>query len=189
MVTQAAIREVCVIAMFGAAVLTSAGDLRAQEPASASAQVGECLRLKKEFDLKFGKLSSGDADGTVVVTVENELSARSATGGVTLIGNHGGHSEYHGAEIEVWGEAGRLYTIVLPQTVTLKHRDYSDELQAGQFTTFSRNYSYTGSEPFTGQLESTNPPDEFYVGGVLEVPGRARPGKYCGDFPICVVYQ
>lgn len=166
--------------------IMSARDLRASATAAANAgaRVALPLFVGSEIGLNFGKLKGGLADGTVVVTVQNE---RYATGGAKIFPNQG----YSRGRFSVQGEPGAQYLIELPTSVSFfRHNKVRpmpqfSKLQVIGFTCLSVN---AGVEGVVGQLGSDGK-DTFYLGGVLEVPKKSKTGEYQGTVDVTIVYQ
>jgi len=141
------------------------------------------LVVTAQEELSFGALASGGSFGTVIVTVDNR---RSATGGVRLLG-HGG---FHRAEFTVAGPPDARYRITLPTTLT-SERDHSSpepgvtSLNVVNLVSFSTTVN---AVTLTGVI-GPDGSDELYVGGTLEVPKTAKPGKYEGDVILTVEFQ
>ena len=139
--------------------------------ASASARVLTPITITKLTDLNFGSLVAGPTAGTVVV---DPASARTATGGVSLV-----NSTYTAAQFNVTGEPSTAYTITLPGAIAITHT--TNNALTMTVNTFTSNPSGTGTLSALGA-------QQLNVGATLNVAANQGSGLYTGNFNVTVAY-
>jgi hypothetical protein len=173
-------RFACMTAMAACAVSTPA---RAEtEAVDAQVAIVERGTFFKVEDLDFGVILSGGTSGTVVVT---PAGARTATGGVTLVGNSHHPAEFAGRKpsgnapvrISVASNTIQLLGPGAPMTVRL----FNGNTNPGQpFTINPRNYQVQGQ---------SNGAFELRVGATLDVNANQAPGTYTGTWSLTLDFQ
>ena len=148
-----------------------AGPAQAADTATATARATlvDPITLTKNVDLDFGRLSSGAAGGTAVVSA---AGARSVTGDVVEEGG-----TITAAEFDITGEDGLVYDITLPTSISITSG--GDSMTVNTFTSDKAGNSST----LTGGT------DTFNVGGTLNVGASQATGTYTGTFDVTCAYQ
>ncbi len=133
--------------------------------------------------LDFGHLKGDEAalDGTVTVTPDSP-SVRTTTGGATLLGAKLVDDNFGPAEFTVSGEPLAPYTItfILPTATSDKGTPSLNVINLAPLT-------INDMVEDIGTLDSTGF-DRVRVGGTLDVPARARPGKYVAEIELMFNY-
>lgn len=142
------------------------------------------LTVHEEETLQFGQIrSSKTQSGTVVITPQN---VRFATGGASLAAVNNQNNIFHQrAEFQVDGPTNNAFTYTLSAN-TAEHDNGSSNpnLQITDPIGFSVNL---GLEGLQGELGNDGK-DTIYVGATLQVPSKAKNGKYEGEIIIMVDY-
>jgi hypothetical protein len=128
------------------------------------------ITITKLADLQFGRLSSGAAGGTAIVSA---AGARSVTGDVTEEGG-----TVSAASFEVGGHQLLDYDITLPTSIVIS---------SGANTMVVNNFT-TDKPGNVGDI----PPgrtDTFSVGATLNAGAGQAAGAYTGTFDVTVSYQ
>ncbi|HEY0141981.1 MAG TPA: DUF4402 domain-containing protein [Thermoanaerobaculia bacterium] len=139
--------------------------------ANASARVLTPITITKLADLNFGSLVAGPLAGTVVV---DPASARTATGGVSLV-----NSAFGAAQFNVTGEPLTAYTITLPNAIQITHT--TNNALSMVVNTFTSDPSGTGTLSALGA-------QQLNVGATLNVGANQGSGLYTGTFNVTVAY-
>ena len=149
----------------------AAGSAQAADTATAtaSAELVTPITVSKTADLDFGRLSSGAAGGTSVVSA---AGARSVTGDVVEEGG-----TVSAASFDVTGSTGLGYDITLPTSISITSG--GDSMTVNAFTSDKAGNAGT----LTGGTDS------FSVGGTLTVAASQATGTYTGTFDVTVAYQ
>lgn len=151
---------------------TAATFAQVSATATATATIITPIAITKTVDMNFGSLAVNATPGTVVINPVT--SARSATGGVTLIG-----ATVAPATFTVTGLAAAVYTISLPASTTITSG--ANNMTVNTFT----------SDPTpTGTL--TGGTSTLRVGAQLNVSGSQAAGIYDNvgsPFTVTVNYQ
>lgn len=147
------------------------GQSSATATANASARVFTPIAIAKLTDLNFGSLVSGPTAGTVVI---DTASARSASGGVSLL-----NSAFGAAQFNVTGEPSTAYTITLPSAISIVHT--TNNALSMIVNTFTSNPSGTGTLSAAGA-------QQLNVGATLQVGALQGSGLYTGTFNVSVAY-
>jgi len=161
------------LALFASATVHAApvGVPAGQAPAARTALVSP-LSLIKTRDLLFGSIASGPTAGTVTINPTN--SARTSTGGVTLLGGTFWPASFTGAASGL-----NLVIIRTPTTpVTLTRIGGTQTVQITDFTIQG------------GQLRLflSRQAFDFNVGGTLAVGANQIDGTYVGTFDVTIDY-
>ncbi len=139
------------------------------ESANASATLVAPVTLTKQAALDFGRLSSGVAGGTAVIS---SAGARSVTGDVV---EEGGTPST--ADFDITGEDGLVYDITLPSSISLTSG--ANNMTVDTFTSDQAGNSGT----------LTGGSDSFSVGATLNVGASQATGTYTGSFDVTCAYQ
>jgi len=159
---------IALAAVVAFAVLAGKAEAADTESANASATLVSPITLTKQADLDFGRLSSGAAGGTAVVS---SAGARSVTGDVV---EEGGTPT--SADFDITGESGLTYDITLPTSISITSG--GDSMTVNTFTD-----DKGGSGTLTGGSDS------FSVGATLNVAASQNTGTYTGTFDVTCAYQ
>jgi hypothetical protein len=171
----------CVLAMAACAMSTP---VRAEtEVVDAQVAIVERGTFFKVEDLDFGVILSGGTAGTIVVT---PAGARTATGGVTLVGNSHHPAEFAGRKpvggnppvrISVGSNTIQLTGPGAPMTVSLFRGNTNPTTP---FTTNARNYQVNPTVAGAFELR---------VGATLNVNANQAPGTYTGTWTLTLDFQ
>lgn len=142
--------------------------------ANGSAILLSSITLSKTNDLNFGQITKGSDDGEITMTASaagfSAIGITSGTSYTLLTGVTRTAAKFH-----VIGYAGASYTITLPVTASL-----TGGVTITNFNTFPN---------LTRIIPTENNFDDFYVGGVLNLPVDAVAGVYSGSFDVTVAYN
>lgn len=174
-------RFACMTAMAACAVSSPArAETEAVDAQVAIVTRGEFIKVE---DLNFGVILSGGTSGTVVVT---PAGARTATGGVTLVGNSHHPAEFAGrrpagsnprVRISVAANSIQLTGPGAPMTVRL----FRGNTNPGTpFSTNPRNFRVTPTVAGAFELR---------VGATLDVNANQAPGTYTGTWSLTLDFQ
>ena len=145
---------------------------------TANAAVVRPNTLIKTDDLDFGTLISGTTGGTIAINAVT--GARTATGGVTPVGNDGQRAVFQGTG------GFLLITVSGSTSVTLARVGGG----APTMTATRVRAASTGGGGITllsGTLLPSGVPT-YYIGGTLTVPANQPAGDYNGTFTLTVNY-
>lgn len=147
--------------------------------ALASATIVKPINITESGNLDFGKLASGTASGTAVLTPDNSLSV---TGGITKVSTNATTVPTY----TVTGESSALYSVTLPgnNDVTLKMTGADDMT----VTDFTAAFIDGNSNELTNQT-LTNGSVTFKVGATLNVNEGQAEGTYTGHYDVIVAYN
>ena len=167
---------------------------------NATAEVSPPVKFKLTNELDFGNIRPGNFAGTVVITPHNR---RFATGGVKLRGsrrvygkdkdsdkerNKGrSHGQFSRAKFKVSGLPNTFFTIKLVSSpALLKKGRRSVRRKKSLEITQLKSFSVTQNcEARMGRFNAEGK-DTIYVGGTLQVPARAKKGKYEAEVTIFI---
>ncbi|MEO0548530.1 MAG: DUF4402 domain-containing protein [Pseudomonadota bacterium] len=136
--------------------------------AQAGATIAQPIMIMAWEEMLFGRIApSAVTGGSVVIDTGG---ARSCSTALTCLSG-----TYRAAKFSVTGEADALYTITLPDTITLTNGQGAS-LEVDSLTT----------PLFTRQLSEGY--DEFMIGGELEVAANQPVGTYIGTYIVTVDY-
>lgn len=147
------------------------GPPAAQVPAARTTLVSP-LSLIKTRDLLFGNLASGATAGTV--TIDAATGARTATGGVTLLGGTFWPASFTGA-------ASGLNLVIIRRPVT----PVALTRIGGGATIQITNFTIQGGQ---FRLFFTRQAFDFNIGGTLAVGANQLDGTYTGTFDVTIDY-
>jgi hypothetical protein len=146
---------------------------------TASATVVTPLTISSASALNFGTFASGSSAGTVVLS---PASARSSTGGVTLVATNSGTA----TTVSLAGAGGTAFTLNYPST-TINLTGPGTAMTLSNFTT-SLTGTGLGGTGVGGTMPSSGTLS-FTVGGTLNVGASQVAGSYSGTFPLTITYQ
>ena len=155
---------------------------RATAQARAEAIVVTPLSFFKVEDLDFARFIAGTTSGTVVMSPSG---ARSATGGVKLVGSSGSPARFAGygrynqtVSISVNASSTRLTRVGGNETMRLETIMIGSTPEA-QLTT----------SPLAFRIASQSGMFNFPVGATRRVSAKQAPGAYLGSFSVILQYQ
>ena len=144
--------------------------------ANATAQIVVAISITKTDDLDFGDVAAGDVDGTVIMS---PASARSATGGATLVNTGTGNA----AAFDVVGEPNATYSISLPTSIVLNALVPNGLAGVGMLVD-----DFTSNPSLTGELNGSGT-QALTVGATLHVGASQPSGTYTNTFDVTVAYN
>lgn len=153
---------------------TNAYSAGARNSANVSVRILQPVTVMNLSNLSFGRFQSREG-GTVTVTP----SATRSASGVKLIGG----AEFYPASYSIAGEPGRVYRVILPNTVTSS----PGGLHVSDFTIWSANSGALLTAGI-GQLDGTGG-DALNIGATVTVPPDVRPAHFTATFPITIDYE
>jgi hypothetical protein len=177
--TRACREAACVLTIIAAASAAPCAPAQAADTGgAANAVVVRPNTLIKTDDLDFGALLSGPAGGTV--TINPVTNARSAAGGVTLVGGDGRRAAFQGT-------GGLLLITVSGSTsVTLTRAGGGAPPMTASLvraaTTSGGGIALLGATLLPSGVQT------YYIGGTLNVPPNQPAGDYSGTFTLTVNY-
>lgn len=151
---------------------------------SAQAEVVIPIRAAPLSDLSFGSLVIGpEGAGTVEVSPDGTPpryanTARSGCSGAEDCTPHPAH-------FEVSGEPGRSYLVHLPDQIIAYGLRTGASLPVIALTMRSTNAPSVMSG---GRLDNDGR-DNFFIGGIVQVPGGTRPDVFRAELPVIVTYN
>ena len=166
---------VTAIAIFGTTTVSHA-QATATAQADAHATIVTPITIVKVNDLEFGNIAVGASSGSV--DLDPNGGARTPSGGVTLPAVPG---TVNPASFTVSGQAGYIYGITLPSTITIA---------SGANSMTITNINSYPTVAAGGQLGSGGT-ETLFVGGTLGVAASQAAGTYstAATFPVTVVYN
>lgn len=142
--------------------------------ATASARIITKITLENSIPLNFGTIAQTVEGGTVT------LSPLSDEATYSNIKSKINSSTETRASFDVTGEAGALFSIILPSSdVTLTRASGTETMTVGDFTTEA---SLTENTLTSGE-------SSFHVGATLNVIANQVPGNYSGSYAVTVNYN
>lgn len=148
--------------------------------ASATATIMSAISTSKNTetstggDLAFGVIVPSESSGTVTIA-PSQTSVRTREGGVQLVASTSGAASFN-----ISGAANTPYTVILPNTDTIKIFSGSNTMTV---------HSFTVSQPSGSAKIGSDGQATFLVGGKLEVGEKQPEGSYTGTFEVGVAYQ
>lgn len=174
---KASLVAVALAATLGMSATASA----AQTNGAAESVVVRPMTLVKTDDLEFGSLIIGTTSGTL--TINAATNARSATGGVTLVGS-GHRATFQGA-----ASVGAVVVITGSNTATLARAGGLAAPLLANLTRTAGSGVTTLTIPLIGTVTIVSTGVQtYYVGGTLNVPPNQMEGDYSGTFTLTVNY-
>jgi len=159
-----------------AAGLMLAGQSFAQTSASANANANATIikgiSCSKTQDLEFGAIVASVAGGSVVVPPDG--SAASYTG----VSAYPGSAAPQPAQFDVTGEAGKSYSVTLPNFISITNANNASMTVDG-----------FASHSAANNILLANGTDILKVGAKLQVAANQAAGLYSGSFSVTVAYQ
>lgn len=155
-----------------------------QAAGRAVAEVVIPVRAVPLSDLSFGAVVIGAAgEGSVAVAADGSAprynnATRSRCAGEA-------QCMPHPAKFEVSGEPGRSYRVSLPRQITAYGVRTGAGLIVGSLDVRSVNAASSQGE---GRLDNGGH-DNFFVGGVLQVPAGTTPDVFRAELPVIVTYN
>ena len=150
----------------------------------AQAEIVEPIHAIPLAELSFGSIAIGGAgDGSVRVAPDGSQAQFSSAVRSTCDGS--ASCTPHRAMFAVRGEAGRMYRVIMPTSVTVRGEQTGARLTVDELIMQSRN----SPSMHNGGLLDEQGRDRFYVGGTLRVPVRTRPDHFRTNLPILVAYN
>ncbi len=143
----------------------------ATQTGTASATIVTPLAIAVGLNLRFGKISSSAAAGTVLISA---AGIRTSTGGVGLVSSGSTQGQ---ATFNVTGDFNSTYSIGLPASTTIVAGANSMTVN-----TFVSNPATTGTLSATG-AQTVN------VGATLNVAASQAGGSYTGTFVVTMNYN
>lgn len=151
---------------------------------SATAEIIAPVSIGLSRDLDFGTIIPG-AIQTGTVTVNPATSARTPTGGVTLVNSIWGAALFNITGQPTTARRTHGFNITLPKSITIKNaanKTMTVDIFTSDLSQDGNNGVYTGTFDGTGRAS-------FHVGGTLNVGINQDPGAYSGNFTVQVHNQ
>lgn len=134
--------------------------------------------LIKTDDLDFGSLTSGATGGTV--TVNPVTNARTAGGGVTLVGSSARRAEFLGT--------GGIFLITVSGSTSVTLARVGGGAPSMNATLVRAATTSGGGIALLGTTLLPSGVQTYYIGGTLTVPANQPAGDYRGTFTLNVNY-
>jgi hypothetical protein len=173
------LRYIAVIAILMMSGVSFVSGQSAIQSASAGAKIQQSIAITEVSPMHFGTMTvKAGQGGTCVITTSG---LRQKTGGVTLTNLL---PQYSLATYSVTGEAGRTYSITLPNSITVSYLGFTMIVN----NLLAKAATGVQSQNATGTL-GTGGTDQFTVGATLNVAAGQEEGLYSGSFQITVAYN
>jgi hypothetical protein len=176
------LRRLCWAGMTAVGLMLPVSAHAAASQAQADAVVVTALSLIKDEDLEFGTMLAGPTAGIVIVPPSG---ARTATGGVTLVGN-----TFYPARFAGRGRLGQTVQISINANIlTINRVGGGATMLVDTWTVGSTPTATITTNPRAFTISSPTGVFNFPLGARLRVGASQLPGTYRGTFTITLNYQ